>query len=528
MNWHFSQIVFLVAIITNSASVYAGSKSFSSGDLRMSRSTRIILDRHGYLNTASPASISRHWNAPQLSAPLVSIDSGTANGFGTGAYSYWEIGKDVRSISAKPGGVVLGFFSKFPIRFNTQTNSYDLADWYLNSDDINASRIISNGHGEIISCGGFVNASSPTWVNRYNESNFTFISSMTIPAPQNGVRIISDMAISPAGDVFLAGGMWSFQTYTTTPFLMKIYSDLSLTLNFNFSHTGGVERIEFDSNGFLFAGGYIDNIGEDGPDIWIGKFDTNLNLLKAINRDCNQGSQDLGFGLTTTPNGDVYAVGMSGDLPWIGRFTSDLGFISQSLYANVPADMYGWFVDVVVGGGNVFVTGQRGPILESETDLLMAEYSTSLALKSQNILGVSDGFYDAGRSIVSDGQSHIYIGGFIGATGVSNNNLSGKGWLSVHSFDLGLSSLEEKPLAYPNPFRPTKGDSLMSIVNLPESGTLKLFSVKGELVREIPINGGGASWDVKTTAGDPLSSGVYFGLVDGQGSDKTFKVVVQR
>ncbi len=502
--------------------------SFEGGEIP--RSLRKVLERKGYKfqPEAGQASAFVPSPAPKFAAPLIQINTGTASGFGIGNYPYWEIGKDVRSISVQPGGFVLGFVSKYPIRLNTQTGyDYDLADWYLNPQDINASMILDNGRGEIVSCGSFVDASSPTWVHRYHSSDFTFISSMTIQAISNKIRVIEDMVFSPSGDIFISGAIWT-HTFIPTPFIKKISSDFSSTIDYEFHHSGEVAGMEFGSNGVLFAGGYIDNIGDDSPNVWIAKFDSSLNLIKETTYGSSPEAEDLGFGLGLGSNNDVYIAGMVSEKPWIGRFNENLDYISGSIFSDVPADGYGWFDEVEVVNNGVYITGRRGPYPETETDMLMVEYTKGLSLKSRYILGVSDGFFDSGRSIDSDGQGHIYIGGYINSTGVSNHDHSGKGWLSIHTFNMGMGSPDGKPLAYPNPFRPGKGHTALSIDNLPETGTLKLFTLKGELVREIPVAAGSASWDVKNTAGENVSSGVYFGVVDGQDSDKTFKVVIQR
>jgi hypothetical protein len=239
---------------------------------------------------------------------------------------------------------------------------------------------------------------------------------------------------------------------------------------------------------------------------------------------------------------------MVSEKPWIGRYKSNLDFISSSKLHDFPNDGYGMFDQIVVANNGVFVTGSREPSERTESDMLMVEYTKDLSYKSQHSIGNSDGYYDVGDSIASDGKGRIYIGGYIHSeTEVRQFDPTRKGWLSIHSFSAGEIIPDEEtdnedgnsdnditnnnsgnPLAFPNPFRPGKGHTALSIDNLPETGTLKLFTLKGELVREIPVAAGSASWDVKNTAGENVSSGVYFGVVDGQDSDKTFKVVIQR
>ncbi|MAT40581.1 MAG: hypothetical protein CL946_13370 [Ectothiorhodospiraceae bacterium] len=63
---------------------------------------------------------------------------------------------------------------------------------------------------------------------------------------------------------------------------------------------------------------------------------------------------------------------------------------------------------------------------------------------------------------------------------------------------------------YPNPFKP-KEDERLSIQGLVEESSIKIMSVSGNLVAEIPTPGGNIGfWDGRTSAGDWAPSGVYY------------------
>lgn len=264
---------------------------------------KIALERKGYnfVYEGGQASIISKSPAPTFS-PLFQINTGTASGFGSGDYPYWEIGSDIRSISVQPGGLVLGYFDHYPIRFNPATKDYELADWFLNPQDINPDMIIDNGRGEIIACGSFVSASSPTWIHRYRSSDFTFISSMTIPAIPEKIRFIEDMVVSPAGDIILSGAIVSFKNLSATPFIKKISSDFSSTIDLKFNHLGGVIGVKFDANGVMYAVGFIDDfVGEEDASIWIGKYNSAFQLMKDISYGPSR-LLDAGFSLALGSN----------------------------------------------------------------------------------------------------------------------------------------------------------------------------------------------------------------------------------
>jgi hypothetical protein len=87
----------------------------------------------------------------------------------------------------------------------------------------------------------------------------------------------------------------------------------------------------------------------------------------------------------------------------------------------------------------------------------------------------------------------------------------------------------ETARAYPVPFRSKLGQNTITFDQLPSGATVKLFSMKGQLVRTLSVDGGTqVDWDVKNQDGQPVVSGVYLALIDANGSQKTLKVAVQR
>jgi hypothetical protein len=80
--------------------------------------------------------------------------------------------------------------------------------------------------------------------------------------------------------------------------------------------------------------------------------------------------------------------------------------------------------------------------------------------------------------------------------------------------------------AYPNPFRSSLGHTEMKFSNLSPNGTLRLFSITGELIKELSLDGNGeARWNTQNQSGGLVASGVYRGQVN-EGS--LFNVVIQR
>ena len=126
-------------------------------------------------------------------------------------------------------------------------------------------------------------------------------------------------------------------------------------------------------------------------------------------------------------------------------------------------------------------------------------------------------------------------------TGAALDKASGQVSLPVRHFSsyalMALPDVNLNPVfAFPVPFRPNAGDrarygswdpnDLITFSNLPVSGTIKIYTISGSLVRELPITPPQVKWDVKNSAGEVVASGVYIWEVTAGGDRKTGKLVV--
>ena len=90
--------------------------------------------------------------------------------------------------------------------------------------------------------------------------------------------------------------------------------------------------------------------------------------------------------------------------------------------------------------------------------------------------------------------------------------------------------------AYPNPWQPGSGSRFdaaagITFANLPTGARLKIFTLMGELVRELevaPADSGTKVWDGRNSEGHKAAGGVYIVLVKSGSADRTFKVAVER
>ena len=81
----------------------------------------------------------------------------------------------------------------------------------------------------------------------------------------------------------------------------------------------------------------------------------------------------------------------------------------------------------------------------------------------------------------------------------------------------------------PNPFRPSQGHAAMEFQNLPAGARVRVYTLTGELVKDLTANASGlAVWDGTNQSGRKAASGIYFALAEGAGERKTIKVAIQR
>jgi hypothetical protein len=82
---------------------------------------------------------------------------------------------------------------------------------------------------------------------------------------------------------------------------------------------------------------------------------------------------------------------------------------------------------------------------------------------------------------------------------------------------------------YPNPLRTDLGHTDMNFTNLPEDAEVMIFTIAGDLVRELRADATGrAAWNGRNDAGQDVASGIYLAHLRRGTDRETVKVAVQR
>ena len=113
----------------------------------------------------------------------------------------------------------------------------------------------------------------------------------------------------------------------------------------------------------------------------------------------------------------------------------------------------------------------------------------------------------------------------------SSNQVSGltKHFSIFQVMQQNATASVDNGVVYPIPFRPKLGHDGITFSNFPSGANVKILTINGSLVYEFHLSGLGAgTWDVKNKSGQDVASGVYFVLIEGKGSNRKLKIVVQR
>lgn len=269
----------------------------------------------------------------------------------------------------------------------------------------------------------------------------TLSNSTTIDGGGGGEDWALGMAYDSEHDTLYACGLITKAGEGKNGVIWKLTSDLVPVLNATFGGPLGDDRgsdIALDGNGHLFVVGYVAEYGQ-GADIWLARYDLNLTLEKYVTVNGPDNSTDEGYGLLLDMAGMVYIAGtvtvpVTGYDIFIAKYDTDLN-LQRSIIVNGPANKTdkGRFL-LLDGMGNLLVSGsmsQPGTVY----DIWLGKFNTDLELLDQTIIAGSGDDEDKGYDILMDDAGFIYATGTMTETGEDYNI-----WLA--RFDTGLNLLD--------------------------------------------------------------------------------------
>lgn len=253
------------------------------------------------------------------------------------------------------------------------------------------------------------------WLAKY-DFDLTLIDSKTRPGPVNGDDEGYTMVFDDAGYLYVIGYMSAVAGHGHDIWLAKFDAELNflkeITVNGTANDDDDGYGIIFDKDsGYLYVTGYVRDTGQNG-NIWIGKYDTDLNLEAVTIRDYPAHDTDKGRFLAIDNEGNLFVsgsvsqAGTDYDL-WIGKFNKEtLDFLDEEILAGPTTDEdkgYGLIID----GTDIYITGTITEIGQG-FNIWLAKYDTDLnPLDSMTLNGPANG-EDVAYSMFMDDSGRLY------------------------------------------------------------------------------------------------------------------------
>ncbi|MDI6751320.1 MAG: SMP-30/gluconolactonase/LRE family protein [bacterium] len=268
------------------------------------------------------------------------------------------------------------------------------------------------------------------------------------------------------------------------------------------------------------------------------------------------GQFDCPYGIAIDTEKNVYVVDTYNSR--IQKFTSDGGFITKWGSQGSGNGEFNWPKGITVDNeGNVYVADTFNNRIQKFT-------KEGAFITKWGSQGSGNGEFNWPKGITVDNEGNVYVadnhriqkftsdGGFItkwGSGGFLDDGkfvcpngvaVDNKGHVYVadtynHRIQKFIkidSHIKKGIVVYPNPLRVyspynhtkiTFGDRSEADKMLPEEGTIRIYNISGELIKDIKFNladGGKKEWDVKNNEGKPLASGVYIYVITNPAGEK--------
>lgn len=281
------------------------------------------------------------------------------------------------------------------------------------------------------------------WVAQFYQ-NLTMIQNATINGKANDDDMGYVLVLDDVGFLYLIGYI-SQVGEDHNIFLAKFNrTDLLMVKNItiNGADNGtdeGYGMLYNNNDHNLYIAGTVQEPNE-GYNIYVGKYDTNLNHIKNVTLNGPVNGTDKGRFLIFDDSGNLYVSGSKSQAGteydfWLGKFDSNLTFMNETIIASqtVGEDKaYGLIYD---GESTIYITGTLNHSTEG-FNIFLAKYDTSLnQLKNVTLNGPVNG-EDISYSITFNGQ-------YLAQTGVYSENDGGSNiWVALYSKDLKLLAYE--------------------------------------------------------------------------------------
>jgi hypothetical protein len=280
--------------------------------------------------------------------------------------------------------------------------------------------------------------------------------------------------------------------------------DTSITLNGSADGEDTGYTFALDENNNLFIIGYITETGED-HNIWIARYDTDLNLQKQITVNGSKNETDDGYGILYDGQGHLYAAGTIRETEgenniWIAKYDTDLNLIKSITINRTSNNTDKARFMVLDGNGHLFVSGSVTNEI-TDYDIWIGKFDTDLKFITDiDVAGPVAGAEDKGYGICLDEFGTLYCAGTLTEPDQGYNI-----WLA--KYDTALN-----PIDYTTLDGPLHGEDVAYLMDMDDQGYLYLTGVYTEsggnenvwigiynrdlqLMRDLTVNGSADAYD---------------------------------
>jgi hypothetical protein len=383
--------------------------------------------------------------------------------------------------------------------------------WSPESGNINNYNVVITGKGILPFTANEIQVTGDIsldfTVERAPAKQLVFDKSLNIDGGSKGDDAAYGFIFDEDGNIYITG----FVTVTGEDrniWLAKYDSEMNLVTDTIINGSADGEdtgyTFDLDDNGNLFIIGYIDETGE-GHNIWIAKYDLDLNLKKEIKVNGSKGETDDGYGILYDGNGHLYAAGTIRETVgesniWIAKYDTDLNLI-KSITITRPIDNTDKARFLLLdGNGHLYVSGSVTQEV-SEYDIWIGKFDTDLNLLVDTaVAGPVDGEEDKGYGICLDEFGTLYVTGTLTEPDEGYNI-----WLAKYDTALNL-------IDYITKDGPLHGEDVAYMMVMDDEGFLYLSGVYTEtagnenvwagiynrdlqLLNDITVNGSANAYD---------------------------------
>jgi len=299
-------------------------------------------------------------------------------------------------------------------------------------------------------------------------NGFHLVNSVTVDGGENGDDEARGISVAADGSVF-ATGYISVTGQGRNIWLGKYSEDLvyqdSVTVNGTANGDDEGYTIAFDPSGNAYLVGYMTTAGE-GHDIWLGKFDSDLVLVDSITVTGPDAGDDDGYGiLYDSVSGNLYLAGTvreadEGANIWLAIYDTDLDLV-KAITMNGPVDdtdkaRFLTFDDT----RHLFVSGSMTEDLGREYAIWIGKFEDDLTFVDDVTIDGPTTEEDKGYGIAFDGSDTIFVTGTMIETDESYNI-----WMA--KLDTELTIIDQLTIN-----GPVDGEDVAYLMQLGPSGRL--------------------------------------------------------